>query len=68
MPRPRTITIDGKVHAWREIVALYRQQAKAAARPEQPMLFSDLKTDHRPPGERSAAERYSEPSLFANKL
>jgi len=33
-------------------------------RPEQPTLF-ELHEDHRPPGERSAAERYCEPSLFA---
>jgi hypothetical protein len=45
-----------------------REQVKSAARPEQPLLFCDLKTDHRPPDERIAAERYQEPSLFSNKL
>jgi hypothetical protein len=30
----------------------------------QPALFT-LREDHRPTGERGAAERYSEPSLFA---
>ena len=30
---------------------------------EQPTLF-ELHEDHRPPGERNAAERYCEPSLF----
>ena len=42
----------------------YREQAQAAARPEQPALF-ELRVDCRPPGERTAAERYLEPSLFA---
>ena len=33
---------------------------------EQPTLF-ELREDHRPPGERNAAERYCEPSLFAER-
>jgi hypothetical protein len=64
MARLRTIQIEGKRYAWREIVALYREQAKAAARPEQPLLFNDLHEDRRGPGERSASERYVSPSLF----
>jgi hypothetical protein len=66
MPRPRFIEIDGKRYEWKAILSAYREQAKAATRPEQPALFDDLKIDHRPPGERTAAERYNEPSLFAN--
>jgi hypothetical protein len=62
---PRYIDIGGQKYLWREIVNLRREQAKAAAKPEQPLLFNDLKTDHRPPGEKTAAERYNEPSLFA---
>jgi hypothetical protein len=42
-------------------VALRRAQAEPRMR--QPTLF-ELREDHRPPGERSAAERYREPSLF----
>jgi hypothetical protein len=42
-------------------VALRRAQAKPAA--VQPPLFA-LRDDHRPAGERDAAERYREPSLF----
>jgi hypothetical protein len=41
---------------------LRRSQAQPAAR--QPALFA-LREDHRPAGERDAAERYLEPSLFA---
>jgi hypothetical protein len=61
MPLPRFIEIDGRRYLWRDLVALRR--AQAAPRAEQPALF-ELREDHRPPGERSAAERYREPSLF----
>jgi hypothetical protein len=61
MPLPRTIEIDGRRYAWRELVALRRMQA--TPRIEQPALF-ELREDHRPPGERNAAERYEAPSLF----
>jgi hypothetical protein len=62
MPLPRTIDIDGRRYAWRDLVALRRTQATPRA--EQPTLFA-LREDRRPPGERSAAERYEAPSLFA---
>jgi hypothetical protein len=61
MPLPRTIDIEGRRYLWRELVKLRR--AQATPWPEQPTLF-ELHEDHRPPGERSAAERYCEPSLF----
>lgn len=58
---PRCIDIDGRRYAWRDLVAL--RHAQAHPRPEQPALFA-LREDHRPAGERSAAKRYREPSLF----
>jgi len=61
MPLPRFIDIDGRRYAWRDLVAL--RQAQAQPRAVQPTLF-ELREDHRPPGERSAAERYREPNLF----
>ena len=61
MPLPRMIEIDGRRYLWRELVALRRTQA--TPRTEQPTLFA-LREDHRPPGERTAAERYQAPSLF----
>jgi hypothetical protein len=61
MPLPRTIGIDGHRYLWRDLVALRRRQA--TPRIEQPTLF-ELREDYRPPGERNAAERYREPSLF----
>ena len=61
MPLPRFIDIDGRRHLWRDLVNARRAQAVPKA--EQPALF-ELREDHRPAGERSAAERYREPSLF----
>lgn len=59
--RPRTVEIAGRRYLWRDLVALKRSQATTRA--EQPALF-ELREDHRPPGERTAAERYQSPSLF----
>ena len=61
MPLPRFIDIDGRRYLWRDLVALRRAQATPAE--EQPALFT-LREDHRPAGERTATERYSEPNLF----
>ena len=59
MSLPRFIEIEGRRFLWRDLVTLRRAQAQPRA--EQPVLF-ELREDHRPPGERSAAERYREPS------
>jgi hypothetical protein len=61
MTLPRFIEIAGRRYPWRELVALRRAQATPPA--QQPTLFP-LREDCRPPGERNAAERYREPSLF----
>jgi hypothetical protein len=61
MPLPRFIEIEGRRYLWRDLMALRR--AQAAPRAAQPVLF-ELREDYRPPGERSAAERYQAPSLF----
>ena len=61
MSRPRFVEIDGRRYLWRDLVRLYRAQAKPAA--EQPALFA-MREDRRPAGERNTAERYREPSLF----
>jgi hypothetical protein len=60
----RFIEIDGKRYLWRDIVQLRREQRKAYAKAQQPALF-ELKEDHRPAAERTAAGRYLEPSLFS---
>ncbi len=61
MPLPRFVEIDGRRLLWRDLVEARRTQAIPKA--EQPTLF-ELREDHRPLGERSAVERYREPSLF----
>lgn len=63
MALPRFIQIDGKLYAWRAIIALRRAQLAAYVKAEQPALF-DLLEDHRPATQTSAAGRYSEPMLF----
>ena len=60
--RPRTIEVNGRRYAWRELLELKRAQAQPKA--EQPALF-ELREDRRPPGERNPAERYNAPSLFS---
>ena len=59
---PRYIYIGDQRYLWRDLVALRRAQARPSS--PQPTLF-ELRDDHRPAGERNAAERYLEPSLFA---
>jgi hypothetical protein len=63
MSAPPFIEIDGKRLLWRDLIRLRREQRRAAAAPEQPALF-ELREDRRPAGERTAAGRYLEPSLF----
>jgi hypothetical protein len=58
------IEIDGKRYVWREIVKLRRHQLEAFRKAHQPALF-EVKEDHRPATERTAASRYLEPSLFS---
>ena len=66
MTAPKFIEIDGKRHLWRDIVKLRQEQCRAAAEaaPVQPPLF-ELREDFRPITERTAANRYLEPSLFS---
>ena len=60
----RFIEIDGKRYLWHDLVQLRREQKKARSKVQQPALF-ELKDDHRPVAERTAARRYREPSLFS---
>ena len=63
MALPKFIEIDGKRIAWREVLQRRREQLEACAAPEQPALF-ELREDHRPASDRTAAGRYRAPSLF----
>jgi hypothetical protein len=60
----RFIDIEGKRYLWRDLLELRREQKRAFARAQQPTLF-ELRDDHRPVTERTAAGRYREPSLFS---
>lgn len=62
MSLPCFIVIEGRRYLWRDLVALRRAQATPSA--QQPALFA-LREDCCPPGERTAASRYRESSLFA---
>ena len=64
MTRLKYIELDGKRYLWRDVLQLRREQKKAFAHLQQPMLF-EVKEDRRPEAERSAAGRYREPSLFS---
>jgi len=66
MPAPRFIDIDGKRYLWRDLLRQRQEQRAAARRAEQPALF-ELREDCRPPAARTAAGRYREPSLFADR-
>ena len=54
------IEIDGRRFAWKELV----RRRQAARRVAQPALF-DLRDDTRPVHDRTAADRYREPSLLS---
>lgn len=63
MAVPRFIEIDGKPYLWRDLLRLRQEQRAVARKAEQPPLF-ELREDHRPASDRTAASRYREPSLF----
>jgi hypothetical protein len=64
MTRPSFIVIDGKRYRWRDIQQLRREQLAAVRQAAQLPLFTDIPQDSRPAHERTASERYRQPSLF----
>jgi hypothetical protein len=60
-----TFILDGRAYSWRKLCQLRREQLEAIrqARGRQDALF-DLKDDCRPASQRTAAGRYSEPTLL----
>jgi hypothetical protein len=64
MTRPTFIIIDGKRYRWRDLQQLRREQLAAACHATQLPLFTDLPKDSRPAHERTASDRYRQPSLF----
>jgi hypothetical protein len=63
MARNSTIIIEGKRYLWQDILKLRREQKLAEAKVKQPTLFP-LIEDARPASQRTAAGRYTEPTLF----
>lgn len=61
-----TFILEGRAYSWRKLCELRRAQLAAirAARGTQSTLFP-LQEDCRPKSERTAAQRYAEPSLLA---
>lgn len=64
MPQPSTIVINGTRYRWSDILKLRRDQRTATPQTTQLPLFADLPDDHRPAHERTANDRYRQPSLF----
>jgi hypothetical protein len=62
---PDMIIIDGHAYSWRRLCELRRRQIEdwKAAHPCQPALF-EMQDDRRPAADRTAAGRFSEPSLL----
>jgi hypothetical protein len=61
--RLKYVTIDGKRHLWADVLKARREQAKAAKQPPQEALF-ELREDRRPSTQRTASDRYENPTLF----
>ena len=57
------IEIDGKRYAWKDILRVRREQAKADREATQPTLF-ELRDDSRPASQRTASGRHEQPTLF----
>lgn len=66
MTTVRTFDIDGRRYLWSDIVEMRRERRKAHAKAEQLTLF-EAKHDCRPAGDRTASDRYLEPSLFGRE-
>ena len=58
------IVIGGTRYRWRDLVRLRQAQRDTARQACQLSLFNALPEDHRPAHERTASERYRQPSLF----
>jgi hypothetical protein len=58
------IVVNTKLALRKELLTRRREQLAAVAKSEQPTLF-EMKDDRRPIADRTAADRYLEPSLFS---
>ena len=62
--KPTLIVIEGKHYRWRDLSADAPRAAGRRRQLRQLALFADLPADSRPAHERTAADRYRQPSLF----
>lgn len=60
---PKTIVLNGKRIAWKEVLRLRQEQLANERKAKQPALF-ELKNDKRPAAHKKASGRYQEPTLF----
>jgi hypothetical protein len=58
----RYIIIEGKRYVWKEILRLRREQMQATHK--QQLVLFEMKDDCRPPSQKTADGRFSEPPLF----
>jgi hypothetical protein len=64
MNRKSFVFIEGKPYRWSDLVQLRKEQLAARNKAEQLGFFTELPDDIRPRYERTASERYQQPSLF----
>lgn len=65
MARPKHILIDGKLHLWSDILDLRRKQIAESADTSRQLLLFELRHDPKPANERTAAQRYLEPTFLS---
>ena len=66
MSKPDILLVDGRAFSWQRLTELRRQQLEAWQARQQPrqLALFELKADSRPAAERSAAQRYAEPTFL----
>ena len=62
--KPTLIIIEGKHYRWRDLLQMRQEQRDAAPQVRQLALFTDLPADSRPTHERTAADRYRQPTCL----
>jgi hypothetical protein len=63
MTMHKWIELDGKRYRWKDILRIRREQEKENRQAKQPALFETFE-DSRPVTQRTASDRYRNPTLF----
>ena len=61
----RYVVLDGKAYSWKQLLQLRREQRERERKERQPTLF-ELREDHRPRSQKTASDRYLQPTLFGD--